>query len=271
MSRDLTWFGLLALALGLLFLYVPMLVLVAYSFNDSEFVTLWSGFSFRWYMALFSNHAYWAAATTTLEIAVVSSVLATVLGVMIACALSRVRHFTTRSLFAGLAVAPMVLPEVITGLAFLLLFIAAGVERGFMTVVVAHTTFSMCFVSVIVSARLAEFDMSMEEAARDLGAGPLAAFFLATLPVIMPAIVAGFLLAFTISLDSLVISSFTTGPGTTTLPMRVYSEVRRGVTPEINALSSIVIVAVTAVTIIVSLRLKAQAARRRRDEQLAQS
>lgn len=265
MSRNISWFGMLALVAGLAFLYLPMVVLVAYSFNDSEFVTLWSGFSLRWYVSLFHNDAYWAATYVTLKIAVVSSLAATVLGVMIACALSRVSRFPTRSLFAGLTVAPMVLPEVITGLAFLLLFIALGIDRGFLTVVIAHTTFSMCFVSVVVSARLAEFDMSVEEAARDLGAGPMAAFLLATLPIIAPAVISGFLLAFTISLDSLVISSFTTGPGTTTLPMRVYSEVRRGVRPEINALSTIVIFLVTIATILISIYTKRASQRRIED------
>ena len=181
------------------------------------------------------------------------------------------RRFPTRSLFSGLTIAPLVLPEVITGLSLLLLFIALGMDRGFLTVVIAHTTFSMCFVSVVVSARLSEFDLSVEEAARDLGAGPVSAFFLVTVPVILPAVVAGFLLAFTISLDSLVISSFTTGPGSTTLPMRVYSEVRRGIRPEINALSTIIIVLVTAVTIAVSLYTKRAADRRLRDQQLAEA
>ncbi len=271
MTRSLSWFGILSVLAALAFLYLPIVVLVVYSFNESEFVTLWSGFSLRWYRGLFHNEAYWIAGWVTLKIAFVSSSAATVLGVMAACVLTRLRRFPGRSLFAGLTVAPMVLPEVITGLALLLLFIAIGVERGFLTVVIAHTTFAMCFVSVVVSARMAEFDMSVEEAARDLGAGPVSAFFLATLPVILPAVVSGFLLAFTISLDSLVLSSFTTGPGTMTLPMRVYSEVRRGIRPEINALSTIIVVLVTVATIAVSLHTKRAAERRRREEQLAEA
>ncbi|MDH6265976.1 putrescine transport system permease protein [Rhizobium sp. SG_E_25_P2] len=253
MSRNLTWFGICALIIGLVFLYIPIAVLVVYSFNDSEFVTLWTGFSFRAYISLYKNQGYWASTLTTIEVALISSVIATMLGLMIALSLSRLRHFPTRSLFSGLAIAPMVLPEVITGLALLLMFIALGIDRGLLTIVIAHVTFSMCFVTVVITARLAEFDLSVEEAARDLGAGPVAAFFLVTLPVIAPAVVTGFLLAFTISLDSLVISSFTSGPGTTTLPMRVYSEVRRGVSPEINALSTIIILVVTVVAIAVAL------------------
>jgi putrescine transport system permease protein len=258
MSRTLSWFGYASLAAGIAFLYIPICVVIFYSFNDSEFITLWSGFSFRWYISLYHNTAYWTAGWVTLKIALASSIIATLLGVMAACALSRLRRFPGRSLFAGLAVAPMVLPEVISGLSLLLLFVALGIDRGFLTVIIAHATMSMCFVCVVVSARLSQFDLTIEEAARDLGAAPLQAFFLATLPVIMPAVISGFILAFSISLDSLVLSSFTTGPGTTTLPLRIYSEVKRGIRPEINALSTLIVIVVTVAVIAVSLRTKFQ-------------
>lgn len=258
MSRTLSWFGYAAIALGIVFLYLPICVVIFYSFNQSEFITLWSGFSLRWYRSLYHNTAYWSAGWVTLKIALASSIIATFLGVMASCALSRLRRFPGRSLFAGLAVAPMVLPEVISGLSLLLLFVALGIDRGFLTVVIAHATMSMCFVCVVVSARLSQFDLTIEEAARDLGATPLQAFFLATLPVIMPAVIAGFILAFSISLDSLVLSSFTTGPGTTTLPLRIYSEVKRGIRPEINALSTLIVAVVTIAVIAVSIRTKFQ-------------
>lgn len=269
MIRQLSWFSILALTAVMIFFYLPMIVLVAYSFNASEFINNWAGFSFRWYITLFRNGEYWDAAWTTLQIATVSSILATILGVIASLVLSRFRWFTGRSLFSGMMVAPMVLPEVITGLSLLLLFIALGVNRGMITVIIAHTTFSMCFVSVIISARMAEFDLSIEEAARDLGANPVSAFFLVTVPVIFPAIVSGFLMAFTISLDSLVISSFTTGPGTTTLPVRIYSEVRRGIRPEINALSSLIILVATITVIIVSIQTKRKMDRLRREAMAA--
>jgi len=256
MSRTLSWFGYAALVSGIVFLYLPICVVIFYSFNGSEFITLWSGFSLRWYRSLFHNANYWSAGWITLKIALASSTIATLLGVMAACALSRLRRFPGRSLFAGLAVAPMVLPEVISGLSLLLLFVALGIDRGFLTVVIAHATMSMCFVCVVVSARLSQFDLTIEEAARDLGATPLQAFFLATLPVIMPAVISGFVLAFSISLDSLVLSSFTTGPGTTTLPLRIYSEVKRGIRPEINALSTLIVLVVAIAVIMISIRTK---------------
>ncbi|WP_221796547.1 ABC transporter permease [Oceanobacter mangrovi] len=261
MNRNLTWFGITALTFGLAFMYLPILVLVIYSFNDSEMVTLWSHPSLRWYQALFNNGTYWGPAWTTLRIALVSSVLATILGIMISLVVTRMRKFRGRSLFIGMTIAPLVLPEVITGLALLLLFIAMGVERGFLTVIIAHTTFSMCFVSVIVTARMAEFDIATEEAARDLGCGPVMAFFHATLPAILPAVISAFLLAFALSLDNLVVTTFTTGPGITTLPMRVFSEIRTGVKPEINALSTLLIVLVTAVAVTSSLMTKRAAKR----------
>jgi putrescine transport system permease protein len=249
-----TWFNATSLTLGLAFLYLPILLLVVYSFNASRLVTVWGGFSTQWYASLFRNQAIMDAAWVTLRIALVSASLATVLGTLAALALVRYRRFPGRTLFTGMVYAPLVMPEVITGLALLLLFVAIGFDRGFWTVTLAHTTLTMCFVTVVVQARLVAFDRSLEEAAMDLGATPVQTFFSITLPLIAPAIAAGFLLAFTLSLDDLVIASFTSGPGATTLPMRIYSQVRLGLTPEINALSTLLIgfvaVGVTAATLV---------------------
>ena len=253
MKRRFTWLNATALTLGFAFLYVPILVLVVYSFNASRLVTVWGGFSTVWYVALFRNEALLDAAWVTLRIALLTATLATVLGTLAAIALVRYGRFRGRTLFTGMVYAPMVMPEVITGLSLLLLFVAVGLDRGFWTVTLAHTTFALCFVTVLVQSRLVTFDRSLEEAAMDLGATPLRTFVSVTLPLIAPAIVAGFLLAFTLSLDDLVIASFTSGPGATTLPMRIYSQVRLGVTPEINAASTILIglvtLAVTAATL----------------------
>ena len=250
----LTWFNVTALTLGFAFLYLPMLILVVFSFNASRLVTVWGGFSTQWYGALFRNQALMDAAWVTVRIALVSATLATVLGTLAAITLTRYGRFRGRALFTGLVYAPMVMPEVITGLSLLLLFVAVGFDRGFWTVTLAHTTLTMCFVTVVVQARLVGFDRSLEEAAQDLGATPLRTFFQITLPLIAPSIAAGFLLAFTLSLDDLVIASFTSGPGATTLPMRIYSQVRLGVTPEINAASTILIglvaLGVTAATLV---------------------
>ena len=241
MRGRFTWFNATALTLGFAFLYVPILVLVVYSFNASRLVTVWGGFSTEWYAALFRNEALLDAAWVTLRIALLTATLATVLGTLAAVALVRYGRFRGRTLFTGMVYAPMVMPEVITGLSLLLLFVAVGLDRGFWTGTLAHTTFALCFVTVLVPSRLLTFDQSLEEAAMDLGASPLRTFGSVTLPLIAPAIVAGFLLAFTLSLDDLVIASFTSGPGATTLPMRIYSQVRLGVTPEINAASTILI------------------------------
>ena len=256
MRRRFTWFNATALTLGFAFLYLPMLILVVYSFNASRLVTVWGGFSTQWYVALFRNEALIDAAWVTLKVAFVSATLATTLGTLAAIALVRYGRFRGRTLFTGMVYAPMVMPEVITGLSLLLLFVAIGFDRGFWTVTLAHTTFAMCFVTVIVQSRLATFDRSLEEAAMDLGATPFGTFSSITLPLIAPAITAGFLLAFTLSLDDLVIASFTSGPGATTLPMRIYSQVRLGVTPEINAASTIMIALGTAVVIAVTLAMK---------------
>jgi putrescine transport system permease protein len=257
----LTWFNVTALTLGFAFLYLPMLILVVFSFNASRLVTVWGGFSTQWYGALFRNQALMDAAWVTVRIALVSATLATVLGTLAAITLTRYGRFRGRALFTGLVYAPMVMPEVITGLALLLLFVAIGFDRGFWTIMLAHTTFTLCFVAVVVQARLVTFDRSLEEAAQDLGATPLRVFLTVTLPLIAPAVVAGFLLAFTLSLDDLVIASFTSGPGATTLPMRIYSQVRLGVTPEINAASTILIGLVTVAVLTAALATKRRASR----------
>jgi putrescine transport system permease protein len=264
MKTRLSSFNVSSLVVGLAFLYVPILVLVAYSFNASRLVTVWGGFSIRWYGDLFGNSALLEAASVSLRIALVSSVAATVLGTLAALALVRYGRFRGRTLFTGMVYAPMVMPEVITGLSLLLLFVAMDLDRGFWTVTLAHTTLTMCFVAVVVQARLVSFDRSLEEAAMDLGAPPVKTFFVVTLPLIAPAIGAGFLLAFTLSLDDLVIASFTSGPGATTLPMRIYGQVRLGVTPEINAASTILIALVAAAVVTATLLSKRATARSER-------
>ncbi len=262
-------FNVVSLTLGFVFLYVPMLILVIFSFNESKLVTVWAGFSTKWYGELLSNAAFLDAAWVTLQVAVISSTFATALGTMAAYVLVRGGRFFGRTLFSGMIYAPLVMPEVITGLSLLLLFIGIGMDRGVLTIVLAHTTFSMCFVSVVVSSRLVTFDQSLEEAALDLGASPFTAFRLVTLPIIAPAVISGWLLAFTLSLDDLVIASFTSGPSATTLPMKIWSSVRLGVSPEINALSTILIGLVTVGVIAASLASKQAALRAKRDEQEA--
>jgi putrescine transport system permease protein len=259
MNRRFTWFNATALAFGFAFLYIPILLLVIYSFNSSKLVTVWAGFSTKWYGELLRNEAMLDAAWVTLRVAFLSATLATILGTIAAYILVRMGRFRGRTLFSGMIYAPLVMPEVITGLSLLLLFIALGIGRGLTTVVLAHTTFTMCYVSVVVSSRLVTFDKSLEEAALDLGCTPLDAFFSVTLPIIAPSVVAGWLLAFTLSLDDLVIASFNTGPGATTLPIKIYSAVRLGVSPEINALSTILIVVVACGVIAASLLEKRRA------------
>ena len=267
--KRFSWFNATSLTLGFAFLYLPMAILVIYSFNASKLVTVWAGFSTKWYGELLRNEAFLDAAWVTLRVAVLSSTAATVLGTMAAHVLVRTGRFPGRTLFSGMIYAPLVMPEVITGLSLLLLFIGIGLDRGIFTIVLAHTTFSMCYVSVVVSARLVTFDRSLEEAALDLGCTPFEAFRLVTFPVIAPAVIAGWLLAFTLSLDDLVIASFTSGPSATTLPIKIFSAVRLGVSPEINALSTILIGTVTVGVIAASLISKRAAVRRQRDEQSA--
>ena len=267
--RKFTWFNATSLTLGFAFLYVPMIILVVYSFNASKLVTVWAGFSTKWYGELLQNEAFLDAAWVTLKVAVFSSTIATVLGTMAAYALIRGGRFRGRTVFSGMIYAPLVMPEVITGLSLLLLFIAIGLDRGVFTIVLAHTTFSMCYVSVVVSSRLATFDRSLEEAALDLGATPFDAFRSVTLPIIAPAVISGWLLAFTLSLDDLVIASFTSGPSATTLPIKIFSAVRLGVSPEINALSTILIGMVTIGVIAASLASKRALVKRAKEEQQA--
>ncbi len=234
-----------ALTLGLTFLYAPIAVLVAYSFNASNLVTVWGGFSLRWYAALFSDAPLIASALVSLEVAILASLIATILGTLAALAFERHGRFRGRALFTGLVYGPMVMPEVMIGLSLLLTFIGIGLDRGIATIVIAHATFCTGFVAVVVSARLRGMDRTLEEAAADLGAGPWRVLATITLPLLAPAILAGGLLAFTLSLDDLVIASFVSGPGATTLPMRLYSQVRLGVNPEINAASTLLVGLVT--------------------------
>lgn len=260
MRRGLNVFNLTALTLGFGFLYLPIVLLVIYSFNASKLVTVWGGFSLHWYGELWKNEQLIDSAMITLRIALVSSTLAVVLGTMAGIAMARMVRIPGRHLFTAMVFAPLVMPEVITGLSLLLLFVAIDVERGFWTVVIAHTTFSLCYVTVIVQSRLLTFDRTLEEAAMDLGAPPLRTFRLVTLPLIAPALVGGWLLAFALSLDDLVIASFTTGPAATTLPMRIYSSARLGVSPEINAVCTILVGIVTLGVIVASLIQKRQLA-----------
>ena len=264
MGRKVSFFNVVSVALGLAFLYLPIVILVIYSFNASRLVTVWGGWSLNWYRALLSDRAMLDAAWASLRIAALSASAATVLGTCAAIALTRFGSFRGRLLFSGMVYAPLVMPEVITGLSLLLLFVAFNVDRGFWTIAIAHTTLTMCFVTVIVQARLVSFDRSLEEAAMDLGCPPLKTFLTITLPLILPAIAAGWMLAFSLSLDDLVIASFTTGPGATTLPIRIYSEVRLGVKPEINAVCTIMIALVAIGTIAASLMAKRGAVRRER-------
>lgn len=261
MLRGFSRFNLVSLALGLAFLYLPIAILVIYSFNDSKLVTVWGGWSLRWYRALLEDSAMLQAAWVSLRIALVSATAATLLGTLAALALVRAGRFRGRLPFSAMIYAPLVLPEVIIGLSLLLLFVALNIDRGFWTTAMAHTTLTMCFVTVIVQSRLLSFDWSLEEAAMDLGCPPARAFLTVTLPLILPAIVSGWMLAFTLSLDDFVIASFTTGPGATTLPIRIYSEVRLGVKPEINAICTIMIAAVALIVVIASLLTKRGAAR----------
>ena len=270
MNASWSRFNIASIVLGFAFLYLPIVLLVIFSFNASKLVTVWGGFSTRWYVSLFYNQGLMDAAWVTIRVGLVSASVATVLGTLGALALTRYTRFKGRVLFSGMIFAPLVMPDVITGLSLLLLFVAIDLDRGLLTVMLAHITFTMCFVAVVVQSRLVTFDRSLEEAAMDLGAPPVKTFFQITLPVIMPAIVSGWMLAFTLSLDDLVIASFTSGPGATTLPMKIYSQVRLGVTPEINAACTILIGLVTVGVIAASVVNKRREVQRLRDEQAAQ-
>jgi putrescine transport system permease protein len=240
------------LAFGYAFLYIPLVLVIVYSFNDSRIATVWGGFSTRWYGELLRNEQILDAAFLSLRIALTSATIATVLGTMAGIALARFRRFKGRTLFSGMITSPMVMPEVITGLSLLLLFITLQqltgwpAQRGFGTITIAHTTFAMAYVAIIVQSRLMSMDESLEEAAMDLGGHPLRVMFDITLPLIAPAMVAGWLLAFTLSLDDLVIASFVSGPGSNTLPMYIFSKVKLGVSPDINALATLIILFVSS-------------------------
>ncbi|POA29441.1 MULTISPECIES: ABC transporter permease subunit [unclassified Pseudomonas] len=250
-------FSSLMLVLGLLFIYMPMLILVIYSFNASKLVTVWGGWSVKWYVGLLDNTQLMGSVVRSLEIACYTAIAAVALGTLAAFVLTRVTRFKGRTLFGGLVTAPLVMPEVITGLSLLLLFVAMAQmigwpqERGIVTIWIAHTTFCAAYVAVVVSARLRELDLSIEEAAMDLGARPWKVFFLITIPMIAPSLAAGGMMSFALSLDDLVLASFVSGPGSTTLPMEVFSAVRLGVKPEINAVASLILLAVSIVTFLV--------------------
>jgi len=260
---------------GFLFLYLPILLMIAFSFNESRLVTVWGGFSTKWYGELFRNEQVLDAALLSFKVAAMNATGATVLGTITGLALARFGHFRGRPLLTGLATAPLVMPEVITGLSLLLLFVAMEQlfgwpeGRGVTTITIAHMTFSMAYVTVIVQSRLATLDESLEEAAMDLGARPAKVFFLITLPIIVPAILAGWLLAFTLSWDDLVITSFVTGPGSSTLPIVIFSKVRLGVSPDINALATILVLIVATGAVLYGWWTLRQQKRRDADVQRA--
>ncbi|MCH7417269.1 ABC transporter permease subunit [Pseudomonas mosselii] len=268
-------FSKLMLVLGLLFIYLPMLILVIYSFNASKLVTVWGGWSVKWYVGLLDNTQLMGSVMRSLEIACYTAVAAVALGTLAAFVLTRVTRFKGRTLFGGLVTAPLVMPEVITGLSLLLLFVAMAQmigwpqERGIVTIWIAHTTFCAAYVAVVVSARLRELDLSIEEAAMDLGAKPWKVFFLITIPMIAPSLAAGGMMSFALSLDDLVLASFVSGPGSTTLPMEVFSAVRLGVKPEINAVASLILLSVSLVTFLVWYFSRQAEERRRRAIQQA--
>ena len=268
-------FLLSVLAFGFAFFYVPILSMVVYSFNASRLATVWGGFSAKWYGALFANKQVGEALLLSLKIALVSATIATILGTLAGIALVRFTKFRGRTLFSGLVTAPLIMPEVITGISALIFFLllANGVgwpaQRGFTTITLAHITFSMVFVTTIVQARLLQSDRAIEEAAMDLGSRPWQVLWDITLPVISPAILSGWLLAFTISLDDVVISSFVTGPGATTLPLLIWSKVKLGVTPDINALATLMVLVVGIGVAFAGVVMNRTEARRLADERLA--
>jgi putrescine transport system permease protein len=267
-----------ALVLGLVFLYVPILSMVVFSFNNSRLVTVWDAAhspTLKWYGELFSNTQILGAAGLSIEIAAISACGAVILGTLAGIALARLGAFRGRTLLAGMTAAPLVMPEVITGLSLLLLFVALEQAigwpkgRGMLTITLAHVTFSMAYVTVVVQSRLAGFDESLEEAAMDLGARPVKVFFRITLPLIVPALVSGWLLAFTLSWDDLVISQFVAGPGSSTLPMVIFSKVRLGVSPDVNALATLMVLIVSTGITASAVWMRYQNRRRERDRQIA--
>lgn len=257
------------LILGFVFLYAPILSLVVYSFNESKLVTVWSGFSIKWYGELFADEGIMKAAWVSIRIAFFTATASVVLATVAAMIMTRFRPFRGKTLFGALITAPLVMPEVITGLSILLLFVSLGMARGMTTIWIAHVTFCVAFVTVVVSSRLGELDKSVEEAAMDLGANRVKVFFLITLPIIMPALISGWLLAFTLSIDDLVVASFVSGPSSTTLPMKVFSSVRLGLSPKINALATLMILAVSIAAMIAWWLMARDERRRQLDMQMA--
>jgi len=270
-----SWFRGLSLVVGFAFLYIPIVSLIVYSFNASKLVTVWGGFSTKWYGALLQNEQILGAAWLSLRVAAISATIAVALGTLAGMALARFGPFKGRTLFSGLTTAPLVMPEVITGLSLLLLFVTMEQligwpqGRGMTTIIIAHVTLTMAFVTVIVQSRLSQMDESIEEAAMDLGARPWKVFFLITLPIIAPALLSGWLLAFTLSLDDLVITSFVAGPGSSTLPMVIFSKVRLGVSPDINALATILVLIVAVGVAVAGVVMTRQQKARDRDAQMA--
>ena len=275
MPRRISIFRLSVLVFGFAFLYIPILSLIVYSFNKSRLVTVWGGFSTEWYARLFSNEQILGAAWLSLKIAAINATGAVILGTLAGLALARLGRFKGRTLLSGMTTAPLVMPDVITGLSLLLLFVAMEQllgwpqGRGVTKITIAHMTLTLAYVTVIVQSRLSTLDDSLEEAAMDLGARPATIFFVITLPIIAPALLAGWLLSFTISLDDLVIASFVSGPGSSTLPMVIFSKVRLGVSPDINALATIMVALVTIGVVIAGILMTRREKRRRRDMQMA--
>jgi putrescine transport system permease protein len=273
--RRRSTFLITVLCFGFAFFYIPILSMIVYSFNASRLATVWGGFSTKWYVSLLSNQQVWDALILSLQIAVVSATVATILGTMAGITLARFTRFRGRTLFSGLVTAPLIMPEVITGISALIFFILMAEwigwpgQRGFTTITLAHITFSMVFVTTIVNARMIQSDRAIEEAAMDLGSRPWQVLFDITLPVISPAIVSGWLLAFTISLDDVVITAFTTGPGSTTLPLLIWSKVKLGVTPDINALATLMVLTVGIGVIAAGFILSRAEKRRLLEERMA--
>lgn len=276
-QKNMSLFLRIMLFIGLAFLYIPLIILVIYSFNDSKLVTVWGGFSTRWYAQLWQNEQILSAAWLSLRIAFVSSLAAVALGTMAGYALARIKRFRGKTLFSGMVSAPMVMPDVITGLSMLLLIIQVqgllqGIfgqnvqfDRGFFTIFLGHTTLCMAYITVVIRSRLMELDQSLEEAAMDLGARPLKIFFVITLPLIMPAIASGFLLGVTLSLDDLVIASFLAGPGEVTLPQLIFGKVRRGLDPQMNVLATLMIGIVGTLVIAINYFMMRQETKRERE------
>lgn len=273
-SRGKNTFNWIVLGFGFAFLYLPILILIVYSFNESRLASVWSRFSFKWYGELMRDRQMLDAAWVSLRVAFWTACAAVVFGTMAALVMTRMRRFNTKTLFGALITAPLVMPDVIIGLSILLMLVSVGhvfhiTPKGVMAIWVAHVTFTIAFVTVVVSSRLQELDKSLEEAAMDLGANRVKVFFLITLPIIAPALVSGWLLAFTLSLDDVVVASFVAGPSSTTLPMKIFSSVRLGLSPEINALATLMVVAVSIAALIGWWLMARDEKRRQRDMQLA--